>query len=87
MAANSQGPRKDLLKAKQDKTEQEVAVSQVPEDMTANETEDWVSGDTYRARAALAAEEKREHPRSTVVTSLQRLADNETGAGIATGEA
>jgi hypothetical protein len=55
--------------------------------MTAAQTVDWVSGDQARAEAALAAEKKRKDPRTTVVDSLDKLAKDETGAGIANGEA
>lgn len=35
----------------------------------------WVGEDTARAAAALAAEEQRDHPRSTLVSALRKLAD------------
>lgn len=59
----------------------------VPESMSVEQTVDWVSGDARRAEAVLAVERKAEHPRSSLITSMQRLVDGHTGAGIATGEA
>jgi hypothetical protein len=87
MAARSKGPREDILNAKQPPAKSEVSAKSVPEDMTAAETEAWVDGDSSRARAALEVENKRDHPRSTVVSSLERLAADDTGKGVLTGEA
>ncbi len=58
-----------------------VPVSSVPEGLTVTETIDWVARDKYRARAALAYEEKTTAPRGTLVAQLRRLADNEPPVG------
>lgn len=87
MAANSKGPREDILKARQSAAKVEHDASEVPADMTVAETESWVDGDSSRARAAIEAEYQRDNPRSTVLNSLERLANDETGIGVVTGEA
>ena len=89
MAARSKGKRPDALKRDKNEPLEVLEVQyDVPKDMTVAETEDWVSGDKVRARAALDAENKRKDgPRSSLVTSLERLANDETGAGIGSGEA
>lgn len=43
-------------------------------DGTAESVLAWVGDDPERARAALAAEDRREHPRSTLVDKLRKLA-------------
>jgi hypothetical protein len=89
MAANSIGPRPETLKKnkKSVPVKAEYSSSDVPADMTAVETSSWVDGDSNRARAALEAEYNRDNPRSTVIDSLERLASDETGIGVVTGEA
>lgn len=89
MAANSRGPRPDAADTREATAdvEETVVVPELPEDLTVQETLDWVSGDKAKAKVALEAEEKRESPRSGVVGGLQKLVDDETGAGIASGEA
>lgn len=88
MAANSKGPRADAVgDAGEPRKESAVEVPKLPKDLTAAETEDWVAGDKARAQVALEAENKRDNPRSTVVSSLERLAKDETGAGVASDEA
>lgn len=64
-----------------------LALEPLPEDMTVEQTLDWVGGDVRRARVALEEEQGRREPRSTLVSNLQRLAAGETGAGIVSGEA
>jgi hypothetical protein len=89
MAANSRGPRPGAPDTRQAavKVEETVVTGELPDDLTVQETLDWVSGDKAKAKIALDAEEKRENPRSGVTGALQRLVDDETGAGIASGEA
>jgi hypothetical protein len=88
MAARSKGKRPDALKRDKNEPLEVLEVQyDVPENMTVAETEDWVSGDKVRAQAALDEERKRKEPRSSLVTSLERLANDETGAGIGSGEA
>ncbi|MFI6162249.1 hypothetical protein ACIA59_20185 [Micromonospora haikouensis] len=48
------------------------AVTEVP-DGTADAVLKWVDGDPQRAQAALAAENAREKPRTTLVEALERL--------------
>lgn len=56
---------------------------QVPEGLNVKETEDWVAGDKLRAEAALKVEKKKGgDARSTLVSTLETLANDETG-GIA----
>lgn len=89
MAANSRGPRPDAPDTREATADVEktVVTGELPEDLTVQETLDWVSGDKAKAKVALEAEEGREHPRNGVVGPLQRLVNDETGAGIASGEA
>ncbi len=78
MAARSQGPRPDVLARRADAAKRESAASGVPSDMTAAETELWVDGDRKRALAALEAEHRRDNPRSTLITTLERLTHDDT---------
>jgi hypothetical protein len=74
MAANSQGPRANRRKATSNnphKVIEEFPEIQVPADLTIAETEEWVGEDPARAKAALAAEEEREHPRTTLIDKLK----------------
>jgi hypothetical protein len=89
MTANSKGPREDAEGSgdgERDVTET-VATSELPEGLTVQETLDWVSGDKVKAKVALDAEEGRDKPRSGVLDGLKALVEDETGAGIASGEA
>ncbi len=45
----------------------------LPEDGTIAEVEAWVGDDPVRASTALAAEQNRDNPRSTLVAHLERL--------------
>ena len=83
MTANSKGPREDLGKGESG----EVVTGELPKDLTVAETIDWVSGDKAKAKIAIEAEEKRDKPRSGVIDGLHALVNDETGAGIASGEA
>jgi hypothetical protein len=89
MAANSRGPRSEEVDSLEPGAEEieTAAVEELPEDLTVAETLAWVSGDKRRAQVALDAEEKRDKPRSGVTGELERLVNDETGAGIASGEA
>lgn len=59
---------------------------QVPDGLSVQATEDWVAGDKERAKAALKAEEgKGDDARSTLVSKLEALANDEVG-GIAQGQ-
>lgn len=89
MAANSRGPREgaDSREPGPEDIVDAVETGELPEDLTVQETLDWVSGDKAKAKIALEAEEKRDSPRSGVTSALQRLVNDETGAGIASGEA
>lgn len=89
MTANSRGPREDAEGSgdgERDVTET-VAEQELPEGLTVQETLDWVSGDKAKAKVAVDAENEREKPRHGVLGGLQSLIDDETGAGIASGEA
>lgn len=89
MAANSKGPRADAVGSgdgKRDVTGT-VVTPALPEDLTVDATVDWVSGDKARAEIALKAEKKRDNPRSSLVHTLERIVNDETGAGVASGEA
>lgn len=89
MAANSRGPREDAEGdggGERDVTETTVT-GELPEGLTVEETLEWVSNDKGRAQAALDAENGRDKPRSGVVSHLERLLNEDTGAGVASGEA
>lgn len=89
MAANSKGPRADAVGSGDGKRDENdtVVTPALPKDLTVEATADWVSGDKARAEIALKAEKKRDNPRSSLVTSLERVVNDETGAGVASGEA
>lgn len=57
----------------------------VPEGLSVADTVEWVGTDKARAQAALDAEG--DDGRKTLVDQLQRVLDEDTGAGIASGEA
>jgi hypothetical protein len=89
MTANSKGPREDAVGdggEAFDETEL-AATPELPSELTVAETLDWVSGDKAKAKVALEAEQKRDKPRSGVVDGLSSLVNDETGAGVASGEA
>jgi hypothetical protein len=50
-----------------------VPIDPVPDGYSAKDVLAWVGDDTHRAAAALAAEQARAEPRSTVVSALQKL--------------
>jgi hypothetical protein len=77
------GPRPKAPEA----SDPDLAVGPVPEDMTVEQTLEWVAGDRRRAQAAIDAEESRKEPRTTLIGNLQRITTAQTGAGIASGEA
>lgn len=89
MAANSKGPRADATDSRKPNTDtdESVVTGELPKDLTVQETLDWVAGDKAKAKIALDAEEGREKPRSGVIDGLKALVNDETGAGIASGEA
>ena len=88
MAASGRGPRPGAFAGKEpEEVESRAAHQELPESLTVEETLDWVSGDKARAQKALKAEEKRDNPRNTLLTSLKPLVNDETGAGVASGEA
>lgn len=69
-----------------DKAKGEAPV-EVPEDLSAAETLDWVSNDKARAEAALKSEKKSgDGARGSLVQSLERIVNEDTGAGVASGE-
>jgi hypothetical protein len=57
----------------------------VPDGLSVADTVEWVGTDKARAQAALDAEGS--DGRRTLVEQLHRVLDEETGAGIASGEA
>lgn len=69
-----------------DATLQDV-VPELPKGMGVHETLQWVGGDKRRAQVALNAENKGGGARTTLVHDLERILNEETGAGIASGEA
>jgi hypothetical protein len=90
MSANSKGPREDAVGDGGDEAldvTETVVTGELPEGLTVQETIDWVSGDKAKAQLALDAENKRDHPRTGVTGALDSLVNDETGAGIASGEA
>jgi hypothetical protein len=64
-----------------------IKQSEFPEGMTVEQTTDWVSGDKARAQAALDFENRQASPRTSLISSLQRIVNEDTGAGVASGEA
>lgn len=64
-------------------TDTATMAQQTPPDGTVAEVTEWVAGDPGRARAALAAEERRDNPRSTLTDSLQRTASADDSAAPA----
>jgi hypothetical protein len=64
-----------------------VKQSEFPEGMTVEQTTDWVSADKERAQAALDYEHRQPTPRTSLITALERITSESTGAGIASGEA
>jgi len=82
--AVTEGPRKPNTEAE---VHREVAKSEVPDGLSVAATLDWVSDDKARAEAALAVEKTSDSPRQTLLHSLERIVNEDTGAGIASGEA
>lgn len=69
-----------------DKAKGEAPVA-LPEDLTVAETLDWVSNDKARAEAALKGEKKSgDGARGSLVQSLENIVNEDTGAGVASGE-
>jgi hypothetical protein len=69
------------------KRRQQVKVDEVPDGSIA-EVLEWVSGDKTRAEAAVKAEQKKgDKSRGSLVDSLSRVLNEDTGAGVASGEA
>lgn len=64
-----------------------VKQTEFPEGMTIEQTTDWVSSDKERAQAALDHERAQPTPRTSLITSLEKITSESTGAGIASGEA
>ena len=56
--------------------EDDVPDGPVPVDGTAVDVLDWVGDDPERAAEALAAEQAKDKPRSTLVKQLEKLADS-----------
>jgi hypothetical protein len=81
----SQGPIVDLEGKPTGAPENREVENVVPEGLSVADTVEWVGTDKSRAQAALDAEG--DDGRKTLVDQLQRVLDEETGAGIASGEA
>lgn len=77
--AKSVGP---IQREKTARKQPKVKTDEVP-DGSATEVMQWVANDKRRAAAALAVEKKAETPRTSLVSSLERLVNDETGAGVA----
>lgn len=89
MTANAKGPREDAEGSGDGERDSlGIAVeTELPDSLTVAETLEWVSTDKARAQKALDVESKREHPRSGVTGPLEQIVNEETGAGVASGEA
>lgn len=59
-----------------DETVAEASAAGYPVDGTVREIEDWVGDNPDRAREALAIEEDRDKPRSTLVESLRNVIED-----------
>src|SRR5437763_1798745 len=64
----------------------EQAVPDLPKDLSVHDTLEWVGGDKRKAQKALDAENKGGGARTTLVTELGRLLNDETGAGVVSNE-
>jgi hypothetical protein len=62
------------------------AVPELPDGLSVHDTLEWVSGDKRKAQVALDAENKGGGARTTLVHELERLLNDETGAGVVSGE-
>lgn len=59
--------------------------AQVPDGLSVTDTLEWVGTDKARAQAVVDAEGK--DGRKTLIDGAQRVLDEDTGAGVASGEA
>jgi hypothetical protein len=66
--------------------DQSEAVPELPDNLSVHDTLEWVSGDKRKAQLALDAENKGGGARTTLVHELERLLNDETGAGVVSGE-
>jgi hypothetical protein len=62
-------------------TDAASGAAEVPPDGTVTQVAEWVGDDPVRARSALAAEERRDAPRTTLVDQLQRVGQNHANDG------
>jgi hypothetical protein len=82
---SEEGPINPEFQALSPEETRPVSKDDVPDGLTVEQTEDWVSGDKQRAAAALAAEESKDNARTTLVESLRRLVNNEDNPASPTG--
>lgn len=83
---SEEGPVNPEFEALSPEETRPVSRDDVPDGLTVEQTEDWVSGDKQRAAAALEVEEsKGSNSRTTLVESLRRLVNNEDNPASPTG--
>lgn len=62
-------------------------IDSLPSDLSVQATIDWVGNDKARAKIALDSENSSGGPRRTLVSELERLLTEQTGAGVVSNEA
>jgi hypothetical protein len=77
----------DAAKASAEARAENVDKSELPKDLSVHDTLAWVGNDKTRAQVALDAENKGGGARNTLVTELNKLLTEQTGAGVRSNEA